>query len=135
MQRRIGPIRDYAFIETRHRVKSGERIDVELSFAPIDMDGLPTLLCFAVDVTERNALRREFLEATDLERRRLANELRFGLGRALAQIDLAAARIEKTAGITQLDAAAIDLLARASRRASEVCRETAHRITPDAGAQ
>ncbi|MGO9931456.1 MAG: PAS domain S-box protein [Steroidobacteraceae bacterium] len=131
----IAPIRDYASIETRHRVKSGERIDVELSFAPIDMDGRPTLLCFAVDVTERNALRRGFLEATDLERRRLANELRFGLGRALAQIDLASARIEQTAGITRLDAAAIDLLARASRRASEVCRQTAHSLTHDAGAR
>jgi hypothetical protein len=28
------------------------------------MEGRPTLLCFAVDVTERNTLRREFLEAT-----------------------------------------------------------------------
>ena len=71
--------REYGLVETRHRLKSGVVIDVNLSSAPIDMDGRPTLLCFAVDVTERNALRREFLEATDLERRRLANELRYGL--------------------------------------------------------
>ena len=63
-------------------------IDVELSHAPIEMDGRPTLLCFAVDVTERNALRREFLEATDLERRRLADELRYGFGHTLGELEL-----------------------------------------------
>ena len=119
--------RELGLVETRHRVKSGAIIDVNLSFTPIDMDGRPTLLCSALDVTERNALRRGFLEATDLERRRLANELRYGLGRALAELEFAASRLKRAAGSAQVDLAAIELIARASQRAVEVCRETAYR--------
>ena len=121
--------RKHGLVETRHRLKSGARIDVELSYAPIDMNGRPSLLCFAVDVTERNTLQREFLEATDLERRRLANEMRLGLGSALAEIEFATTRFEQTAGTAHVDSAAIDLLARASRRALEVCRQTAHNVS------
>ena len=125
----IAPTREYGLIETRHRVKDGTVIDVELSHAPIEMDGRPTLLCFAVDVTERNALRREFLEATDLERRRLADELRHGFGRTLGELELAATRLEHSAATGTVDSAAITLMARSSQRAVEVCRHIAHSAT------
>ena len=88
--------------------------------------GRPTLLCFAIDVTERNALRREFLEATDLQRRRLADELRYGFGRTLGELELGATRLEQSAGTGKVDSAAIALIARSSQRAVEVCREMAH---------
>jgi PAS domain S-box-containing protein len=120
---------DRGSIETRHRLKSRAVIDVELSFAPIDMDGRPTLLCFAIDVTERNTLRREFLEATDLERRRLADELRYGLGRTLAELESAAARLQQAASTARVDPAAMELIARTSQRAVEVCRQIAHSAT------
>ena len=124
------PDHEYGLLETRHRLKDGTVIDVELSHAPIEMDGRPTLLlCFAVDVTERNALRREFLEATDLERRRLADELRYGFGRTLGELELAATRLEQSAGTGKVDSAAIDLIARSSQRAVEVCRQIAHSAT------
>jgi PAS domain S-box-containing protein len=124
------PDREYGLLETRHRLKDGTVIDIELSHAPIEMDGRPTLLlCFAVDVTERNALRREFLEATDLERRRLADELRYGFGRTLGELELAATRLERSAGTGKVDSAAIDLIARSSQRAVEVCRQIAHSAT------
>jgi PAS domain S-box-containing protein len=129
---RIGTAREHGSIETRHRLKSGAWVDVELSHAPIDMDGRSTLLCFAVDVTERNALRRGFLEATDLERRRLGNELHRGMGRALAELEIAAKRFKQTAGAGHVDSAAIELIARASRRAALVCRQTAHSSSPGA---
>ena len=116
-------------VETRHRLKNGSWIDVEVSQAPIQVDGRSTLLCFAVDVTERNALRREFLEATDLERRRLAQELRYGLGRTLAELEFAAARLGKATDTGRVDAAAIELIARSSQRAVELCRQTAHSAT------
>jgi PAS domain S-box-containing protein len=125
----MGLASDYRLVETRHRLKSGAVIDVNLSFAPIDMDGRPTLLCFAVDVTERNALRREFLEATDLERRRLANELRYGFGRTLAELEFAATRLEQAADTGQVDSAAVKLIARTSQRAVEICRQIAHSAT------
>jgi PAS domain S-box-containing protein len=125
----IAPTREYGLLATRHRLKDGTVIDVELSHAPIEMDGRPTLLCFAVDVTERNALRREFLEATDLERRRLADELRYGFGRTLGELELAATRLEHSAGTGKVDSAAITLIARSSQRAVEVCRQIAHSAT------
>ncbi len=122
------PSEEFARLETRHRLRSGASIDVELSIAPIDMDGRPTLLCFAIDVTERNALQRGFLEATDLERRHLANELHRGLGHTLAQLEVAAKRLEDWDGTGQVDANAIQLLAQASRTAAEACRQAAHNV-------
>jgi PAS domain S-box-containing protein len=123
------PDRGHRLIETRHRLKDGAVIDVELSQAPIDMEGRPTLLCFAIDVTERNALRREFLEAIDLERRRLADELRMGFGRNLTELESAATRVELTSRSGHVDSAALEILAQSSQRAVEVCRQIAHRAT------
>ncbi len=123
------PTPEYGVVETRHRLKNGTVIDVELSHAPIEMDGRPTLLCFAVDVTERNALRREFLEATDLERRRLADQLRYGFGRTIGELELGATRLEQSAGAGKVDSEAIALIARSSQRAVEVCRQIARSAT------
>jgi PAS domain S-box-containing protein len=122
------PALEFASFETRHRLKSGASIDVELSYVPIDMDGRPTLLCFAVDVTERNALQRGFLEATDLERRHVANELNRGLGHALAELEVAAKRLEDWDGTGRMDTAAVGLVAQASRSAAEACRQAAHTV-------
>lgn len=127
------PSPEGAVVETRHRLKDGTVIDVELSHAPIEMDGRPTLLCFAVDVTERNALRREFLEATDLERRRLADELRYGFGHTLGELELGATRLEQSAGTGKVDSTAIELIARSSQRAVEVCRQIARSATSGPG--
>jgi PAS domain S-box-containing protein len=120
---------DRRMVVTRHRVKSGVLIDVELSFAPIDMGGRSMLLCFAVDVTERNALQRGFLEATDSERRRLLGELQHGLGRALTELEFAATRLERNRDTGEATPASVDILARASQRAAELCRQTAHRVS------
>ena len=117
-------------VATRHRLRSGALIDVELSYAAIDTDGGPALLCFAVDVTERNSLRRGFLEATDVERRRLAERLGAGLGQALAELEQAAMRFQAVAATGRHDPAAVELVARASHRAARACRETAHGASP-----
>ena len=117
-------------IATHHRLRSGAVIEVELCYAPIDADGRPALLCFAVDVTERNALRRGFLEATDIERRRLAAQLNEGLGRALLELRAAAARFQAAAVAGRPDAAAVARVAEASHRAAIACRETAHGASP-----
>jgi PAS domain S-box-containing protein len=122
------PAHDFARLETRHRLKNGTLIDVELSYAPIDMDDRPTLLCFAIDVTERNALQRGFLEATDLERRNLANDLNRGLGRALAELEAAAKGLETWDGAGQVDAAAVERVAQTSRSAADACRQAAHNV-------
>ena len=111
---------------TRHRLKSGAVIDVELTYAAIDHDGRNELLCFAVDATERNALRRAFLEATDSERRRLAGELNRGLGTALADLKRSARECKAMASTGRIDPAAIERFLESSRRASGLCRQTAH---------
>jgi PAS domain S-box-containing protein len=111
---------------TRHRLKSGAVIDVELTYAPIEHDGRNEVLCFAVDATERNSLRRAFLEATDLERRRLASELNRGLGTALADLKRSARECKAMASTGRIDPAAIERFLETSRRASGLCRQTAH---------
>jgi PAS domain S-box-containing protein len=117
-------------LETRHRLKSGALIDVELWYAPIEMEGRPARLCFAIDVSERNSLRRGFLEATDLERHRLGEQLGHGLGRPLAELEDAAARFQRAASSGRVDPAAIELVANASRDAAGACRRIAHAASP-----
>ena len=80
---------------TVHRTRSGGRFDVELSVTPVDVGTATEMLCFAVDVTERNELRRRVLEASDLERRRLAHELHDGLGQILTGLALGLASIRR----------------------------------------
>jgi len=125
----VGLISEYSPIETRHRLKSHAVIEVELSYAPIDMDGRPALLCFAIDVTDRNALRRGLIEAADAERRRLADELRFSLGGTLTELELAATHLKQAAVTGHADRAAIQHIAWTSEKAVEVCRKIAHHAT------
>jgi two-component system, LuxR family, sensor kinase FixL len=116
--------------ETRQRLKSGALIDVEVSTSAIELDHRPAVLCFAVDVTERNALRRSLIEAADRERRRLATELRDGLGRALADLDSAALRLRADIAAGAADPALADEMSEASRQATALCRRTAHGVSP-----
>jgi PAS domain S-box-containing protein len=117
-------------VAVRHRTRSGTLLEVELSRVPIDFEGRPALLCFAVDVTERNGLRRAFLERTDQERRRLGGQIREGLGRTLAELERATARFQQGLRAGQLDPAAIESVATASREATAACRRLAHGASP-----
>lgn len=80
---------------TVHRARSGRRFEVELAETAIDIDGETEILCFATDVTERNDLRRRVLEASDLERRRLAQDLHDGLGQTLTGLALGLASLQR----------------------------------------
>ncbi len=74
----------------RHRTRGGTLIDIELLSTPIELDGRLVDLCYAVDVTDRVELRSRILVASDLERRRLVQELHDGLGQVLTGLSLGA---------------------------------------------
>ncbi|MBS0373440.1 MAG: PAS domain S-box protein [Proteobacteria bacterium] len=114
----------------RHRTRAGTLLEVELSRVPIDFEGEAAFLCFAVDVTERNGLRRAFLHSTDQERRRLGAQIRAGLGRTLAELGRATARFQEGLREGRLDPAAIEAVAMASREATAACRRLAHTASP-----
>jgi two-component system, LuxR family, sensor kinase FixL len=116
--------------ELRHRVKDGSVIEVAVTNVAIDLDQHPALLSFAVDVSERNALRRGFIESTDRERRRLAGELSAGLGRALEALESAAASLQASSDAGHVERAAVERVAEASRAAAVICRQTAHSVSP-----
>ena len=80
---------------TAHHARSGAHFDVELSVTPVDVGTTNEMICFVVDVTERNELRRRVLEASDLEHRRLAHELHDGLGQVLTGLALGLASVRR----------------------------------------
>jgi len=114
-----------------HRNSSGETFDVELSSTRVDLSGDAECLCCAVDVTERNQLRRRLLETSDLERRRLAHDLHDGLGQSLTGLRL---------GITSLRqaierggeraASAVEFVAVAVRDAQQTCERILQGLSP-----
>jgi len=116
---------------TVHRTRSGVHFDVELSVTPVDVGSATEMLCFAVDVTERNELRRRVLEASDLERRRLAHELHDGLGQVLTGLALGLASIRRAiqerGKATEAD---LSFVSKTIRDARQSCDEILHGLSP-----
>lgn len=54
------------FLE-RHRTASGEIRTVEISIGPVTLNGVPYLLCFVHDVTEREKLQEQLRQAQKME--------------------------------------------------------------------
>ncbi len=131
------PLRDWASASGRtvrptvHRTRSGMRFDVELSVTPVDVGTTTELLCFAVDVTERNELRRRVLEASDLERRRLTHELHDGLGQILTGLALGLASIRRViqqrGKPTEAD---LSFVGKTIRDARQSCDQILHGLSP-----
>ncbi len=116
--------------ETRQVTKQGRVFETEIRSAPIDLDGDPATLCFASDLTERNELRRGHFEATDLERRRLAFELRSGLGKLLASIGESLRQLRRAIESGTPPQEHAIAIAGATRDATALCRRLAHRASP-----
>jgi PAS domain S-box-containing protein len=81
---------------TVHRTRSGAIFEAEVSSTRVALSGVAEQLLFIIDVTERNDLRRRVLEASDLERRRLAHELHDGLGQTLTGLAMGVASLRRT---------------------------------------
>lgn len=122
---------DRTVISSVHRMQSGRKFEVELSVTPVNVGGDTEDLCFAIDVTERNDLRRRLLEASDVERRRLAHELHDGLGQILTGLSLGVTslcRVMERGGSTGI--AGAEFVAEAIREATNACTQIVQGLSP-----
>jgi PAS domain S-box-containing protein len=118
-------------VTTHHRSKTGELTDVELAFLPVEIDGQPGGLCFAIDVSERNRLRTRLIEDTDRERRSLAREFHDGLGQILAGLQLGTVPLMRSVqhGVP-LDRASVKFVSQAAQEALRSCEWVLRGISP-----
>ncbi len=117
-------------VEIRQPTAGREFVDLDVSFLPGVLDGRPVYVCFAQDVTERNALRRANVERTDVERRRLAAELRAALEGPLRRVQVAVRHLEEAIDHGIPVAPLIEALGAQVRDAAVACRQCAHRASP-----
>ena len=117
--------------EATHQTAAGRELEVEVTPVDVELDGAALRICFVDVLSERNDLRLAVLSAADLERHRLGQEIRDGLGRVLArlarrveELELAAACNEpidvELARQTEADAVA----------ASAICRQLTRGASP-----
>jgi len=114
-----------------HRARSGVKFEVEQTATPVNVGGQTEYLCFVIDVTERNDLRRRLLEASDVERRRLAHDLHDELGQILTGMSLGITtlrRITERGGTPGVEAA--QFLAEAIGEARQSCDRILHGLSP-----
>lgn len=106
-------------------------VDLEVTRVAVDLDGEPGVLCFAIDVSERNRLRTRVIEATDLERRNLAREFHDGLGQILTGLHLGVASLRRATehGRTQR-ASGVDFVATAADEALRTCEQILLGVSP-----
>jgi signal transduction histidine kinase len=117
-------------VEIRQRAEDAGVIDLEVAFLSSMVDGREVYVCFAQDVTERNALRRSLVERTDVERRRLAAELRRGLATHLLKLRTAVTALERAVARDEPVVAILESICSQVRHATAACRECAHRASP-----
>lgn len=114
-----------------HRTQSGRKFEVELSVTPVNVGGDMENLCFVIDVTERNDLRRRLLEASDVERRRLAHDLHDGLGQILTGLSLGVTslcRVMDRGGSPGIGGA--EFVVEAIHEASQACTQILQGLSP-----
>ncbi|HXY97369.1 MAG TPA: PAS domain S-box protein [Steroidobacteraceae bacterium] len=117
----------------QHRSRSGESMDVEMWSYGTTLDRRRVTICFAHDVTERNALRRALFDKAELEQRQLAAQVRAVLGGPLAELRIVGHKLLLELGRSAAPARLRELLAslaRQARRAGGSCREVAQRLSP-----
>jgi PAS domain S-box-containing protein len=92
----------------KHVTRDGRLIDVELVATPLELDGRPVELVYAIDMTDQQDLRRRLLATVDRESCRLSQELHDGLGQALAGLASGSeALLQRSEQTASLDAADI----------------------------
>jgi two-component system, LuxR family, sensor kinase FixL len=117
-------------VELRQRTKSGRPIDADVSSVSTFVDGRRAIVCFSRDVSERTELRRTLLETTDLERRRLAAQLRAALSAPLHALCLHTEQLEFALATGGPALATLEAMSEETQRAVTACRSFAHRVSP-----
>lgn len=118
-------------ITHQHRSKSGEILEVELARTPVDLDDEPGALYFAINVTERNRLRTQMIEAIDRERRHFSQDFHDGLGQILTGLQLGIEPLLRCAERHErAPIAAVEFLSTAAREALRACERIMHGLSP-----
>ncbi len=118
-------------ITHRHRSKSGEILEVEVARTPVSLGDEPGVLCFAINVTERNRLRTQMIEAIDRERRHFSQDFHDGLGQILTGMQLGIEPLLRSAERHErAPAPAIDFLEAAAREALRACERILRGLSP-----
>ena len=118
-------------VSSVHRTHAGDPFEVELSTTRVEMSGEAQYLCFALDVTERNELRRRVLEASDGESRRLAHELHDGLAPTLTALHLGIANLHRVIGEGgSARVAAVTFVATALKEARRIYEQILNGLSP-----
>jgi len=118
-------------VTTQHRTKTGEVVDVELALLPVEIDGRPGGLCFAIDVSELNRLRTRLIEAMDRERRNLAREFHDGLGQILIGLQLGTVPLTRSVQQGEpLDPASVKFVAHVAQEAQRTCEQVLRGVSP-----
>lgn len=128
-----GPVTDGVtrLTTSTHRTASGRDIDVEVTSTDIDVDGTMLRAHMISVVGERNDLRLAVLNATDLERQRLGQQIRDGLGPILTR--LGSAGDELLAAVGRDGAVVRDRITSIERdavAATTVCRQLSRGASP-----
>jgi signal transduction histidine kinase len=107
------------------------RVDFEVTRVAVDLDGKPGILCFAIDVSERNRLRTRVIEATDLERRNLAREFHDGLGQILTGLHLGVASLRRATPLGRVQRpSGVEFVASAADEALRTCEQILRGVSP-----
>jgi PAS domain S-box-containing protein len=113
----------------RHRTRDGRVIDVELVSTPLELDGRPVNLLYAVDMTDQQHLRRRLLAAAARESSRLSQKLSDDVGHLLAAIaDGSGTLLQRTEGATALDPSDLAHLLELTRHAQQA-ESTLYQLT------
>ena len=104
----------------RHRTRDGRVIDVELVSTPLELDGRPVDLVYAVDMTAQQHLRQRLLAAADREASRLSQRLNDGVGQLLATVaSTSGTLLQRTEGATVLEPSDLARLLELTDRAQQ----------------
>jgi PAS domain S-box-containing protein len=113
----------------RHRTREGRIIDVELVSTPLELDGRPVNLLYAVDMTDQQRLRRSLLAAADRESSRLSQKLDDGIGQLLSGIsDGSGALLRRIEGAAVLEPTDLADLLELTHRAQQA-ESTLYQLT------
>ncbi len=104
----------------KHLTRDGRSIDVELVSTPLELDGHPVNLLYAVDLTDQQDLRRRLLATVDRESCRLSQELHDGLGQMLAGLAIGSeALLQRSERSGTFDASALAQLRELTEHAQQ----------------
>ena len=113
----------------KHAARDGRLIDVELVSTPLELEGQPVNLLYALDMTDHQDLRRRLLATVDRESCRLSQELHDGLGQILAGLAIGSeALLQRTARSADLESADV-LQLRALTDQAQLAESSLYQLT------